>query len=320
MAADQHQAAGDDLYPPLEPYRSGLLDVGGGHRIYFEESGNPNGFPVLFVHGGPGSKSRAAHRRFYDPDFYRIILFDQRGCGQSSAIGLLADNTTSHLLADMDALRRHLGVERWLLFGGSWGSTLALAYALAHADRVVGLILRGVFLGSRAEVDWYLHGVRNFVPEAWAEFARGATGPLVEHYRRLIDGSEEKAALAAANRWCDYEAKVMDPAKASASAGPSSAQEVLGSVKIQLHFLANEFFLRPNELLDNLWRIGSRPVIIVQGRMDMVCPPATALAVAQAIEGSELRVVENGGHSALQREMAAELCAATRRIQTRIRR
>ncbi len=320
MVVDQSQAVGDVFYPPLEPHRRDLLDVGGVHRIYFEESGNPHGFPVLFVHGGPGSKSRPAHRRFFDPDFYRIILFDQRGCGQSSPSGSLADNTTSHLTADMDALRRHLGVERWLLFGGSWGSTLVLAYAMLHADRVAGMIMRGVFLGGRAEVDWYLSGVRHFVPEAWAEFARDANEPLVEHYRRLTDGPGERAALAAASRWCEYEARVIDPAKASASAGVVSAQEVLGSVKIQLHFLAHDFFLRPDELLDNLWRIKNRPVIIVQGRMDMVCPPMTAFAVARGIEGSELCMVANGGHSALQPEIAAELCAATRRMRTRIRR
>jgi proline iminopeptidase len=255
MVADQNRVAGDGLYPPLEPYRRDVLDVDNGHRIYFEDSGNPGGFPVLFVHGGPGSKSRPAHRRFFDPDFYRILVFDQRGCGQSSPPGSLADNTTSHLIADMDALRRHLGVKRWLLFGGSWGSTLVLAYAMLHADRVAGMILRGVFLGSRAEVDWYLSGVRNFIPEAWAEFARDADQPLVEHYRRLTDDPAERAAVAAAMRWCDYEARVMDAAKTSASAGTVNAQEVLGSVRIQLHFLANDFFLRPNELLDNLWRI-----------------------------------------------------------------
>jgi proline iminopeptidase len=319
MVADQNQATGDALYPPLEPYHRDWIDVGGDHRIYFEESGNPHGFPMLFVHGGPGGQSRPAHRRFFDPEFFRIILFDQRGCGQSSPRGSLADNTTSHLISDMETLRRHLVVGRWLLFGGSWGSTLALAYAMLHADRVAGMILRGVFLGSRAEVDWFLSGVRNIVPEAWAEFAGGAHGRLVEHYRRLTDDPGEGVAAAAARRWSDYEARVMDPANTSASAGASSAQEIVGSVKIQLHYLASDFFLRPNELLDNLWRIKNRPVIIVQGRMDMVCPPLTAFAVAQGIESSELCMVANGGHSALQPQIAAELCAATRRMRTRIR-
>jgi proline iminopeptidase len=318
MVVDQRQPADDAVYPPLEPYRRDLLDVGGGHRIYYEESGNPDGFPMLFVHGGPGSKSRPAHRRFFDPDFYRIIMFDQRGCGQSLPPGSLADNTTSHLIADMEVLRRHLGIDRWLLFGGSWGSTLALAYAMLHVDRVAGIILRGVFLGSRAEVDWYLSGVRNFIPEAWAEFARDASQSLVDHYRRLTDDPAEGVAVAAAIRWCDYEARVMDAATGSASAGAVNAQEVLGSVRIQLHFLANDFFLRPNELLDNLWRMANRPVIIVQGRMDMVCPPLTAFAVARGVKSAELCIVANGGHSALQPEIAAQLCAATRRMQARL--
>lgn len=318
MVVDQIQAVGDVFYPPLEPYHRDLLDVGGGHRIYYEESGNPHGFPVIFVHGGPGSQSRPVHRRFFDPDFYRVILSDQRGCGQSTPLGSLSDNTTSHLIADMDRLRRHLNVERWLLFGGSWGSTLSLAYALSHADRVAGLILRGVFLGSRAEVDWFVSGVRGFVPEAWAEFARNAIGPLVEHYRRQTDDPGQEVALAAARRWCDYEAKVMEPANASASAGAGAALEILARVRVQLHFLAHDFFLQPNELLDNLWRIGNKPVILVQGRMDMVCPPATAFAVARGIEGSELRVVASGGHSAMQPEIAVELCDATRRMRGRI--
>ena len=318
MAVDQNRAGGDVFYPPVEPYRRDLLDVGGGHRIYFEESGNPHGFPVLFVHGGPGSQSRPAHRQFFDPDFYRIVLFDQRGCGQSRPQALLADNTTTHLVTDMDYLRRHLNVDRWLLFGGSWGSTLSLAYALAYPERAAGLVLRGVFLGSRVEVDWFLHGVRRIVPEAWAEFARDANVGLVEHYRRLVDDSRQEIAFAAAKSWSDYEARVMEPANMAASAGASSPQENLAAVKVHLHYLANEFFLKPNELLDNLWRIKNTPVTIVQGRMDMVCPPVTAIAVARGIPGSRLQMVANAGHSALQPKIAAELRAATRAMQKQI--
>jgi proline iminopeptidase len=319
MATGQNDAAGDVLYPPIEPYRRDWLDAGGGHRIYFEESGNAVGFPVVFIHGGPGSQSRPVHRRFFDPGFYRVILFDQRGCGQSLPAGSLSDNTTAHLVADMEQLRRHLKIERWLLFGGSWGSTLALSYALAYAHRVAGLILRGIFLGSRMEADWFLAGVRHFVPEAWAEFSRDADSSIVEHYRRLVGHPDKGIALAAARRWCDYEARVMEPANTTAPAAATAApREILSAVSVQLHFLANDFFLQPNELLDNLWRIGNRPVIIVQGRMDMVCPPVTALAVASRIDGADLRMVGSGGHSALQPGMAAELCAATQRIRARI--
>jgi proline iminopeptidase len=314
MAVDQNEAPPEVLFPPIEPYRRGLLDVGGGHQLYFEESGSPDGFPVIFVHGGPGSHSRPAHRRFFDPGFFRVVLFDQRGCGQSKPQALLADNTTAHLVADIDHLRRHLNVDRWLLFGGSWGSTLSLAYALTYPERVAGMVLRGIFLGSRQEVDWFLRGVRHFVPEAWSEFTRGASGGLVQHYRRLVEDSQIENALAAAKRWSDYEARVMEPANLAATASASS-QENLAAVRVQLHFLANEFFLKPNELIDNLWRVGDTPVTIVQGRLDMVCPPATAFAVAGGLAGSCLRMVAGGGHSALQREIAAELCAATRAMQ-----
>jgi proline iminopeptidase len=312
MVPDQTPVAGDGLYPPLEPFRKAHLDVDGGHRIYFEESGNPNGFPVLFVHGGPGSHTRIAHRRFFDPGFYRIILFDQRGCGQSAPAGSLLVNTTAHLVADMDTLRRHLGLAGWLLFGGSWGSTLILAYALAHRDAVAGMILRGVFLGSHAEVDWFLRGARHFVPEAWADFSRDTGGDIFEYYRTALDDPRPDEVARAARRWSDYETRLMEPAKGPASATATPGQEGVSGLRIQMHYMANHFFLRPDELLDNLWRLRNLPVTIVQGRLDMVCPPTTAFDVAQRIDGAQLRIVANGGHSALQREIATELCAASR--------
>jgi proline iminopeptidase len=318
MVPDQTAVAGDGLYPPLEPFCKAHLDVDGGHRIYFEESGNPNGFPVLFVHGGPGSQTRAAHRRFFDPDFYRIILFDQRGCGQSTPAGSLVVNTTAHLVADMEALRRHLGLNTWLLFGGSWGSTLILAYALVHRDAVAGMILRGVFLGSQAEVDWFLRGVRQFVPDAWADFSRDIGDDIFEYYRTALDDPRAEEVARAARRWSDYETRLMEPAKAAAPASATPGGEGVGGLRIQMHYMANHFFLRPGELLDNLWRLRGLPVTIVQGRLDMVCPPTTAYDVSQRIDGAQLRMVANGGHSALQREIATELCAATREMKTRL--
>jgi proline iminopeptidase len=316
MVPDQTPVASDGLYPPLEPFRKAHLDADGGHQIYFEESGNPSGFPVLFVHGGPGSQTRAAHRRFFDPDFYRIILFDQRGCGQSTPAGSLVVNTTAHLVADMEALRRHLGLNTWLLFGGSWGSTLILAYALAHRDAVAGMILRGVFLGSRAEVEWFMRGVRQFVPEAWADFSRDTGDDIFEYYRTALDDPRAEEVGRAARRWSDYENRLMEPAKAAAPAGATSSQEGVHGLRIQMHYMANHFFLRPGELLDNLWQLRKVPVTIVQGRLDMVCPPTTAYDVAQRIDGTQLRMVANGGHSALQTEIAAELCTATREMKS----
>jgi proline iminopeptidase len=292
------------MYPDLEPGRADWLDVGAGHRVYYEISGNPAGFPVLFVHGGPGSRTRPAHRRFFDPAFYRIVLFDQRGCGRSTPLGGTQANTTAHLLADIELLRRTLGVDHWLLFGGSWGSTLSLAYAIAHPDRVAGMVLRGVFLASDAEVAAYL----SVLPQAWGQPA-GET--VVEHYRALVERGEPEVALAAARRWWDYECRVMALAEPGSAGAPPPAEELLASARVQLHFLAEHCFLRTNELLEQLQRVGALPVIIVQGALDKVCPPAAAQAVAQRIPGADMRIVAGGGHSALQPAMAAALCAAT---------
>jgi proline iminopeptidase len=315
MVVNHYQAAGEAFHPAIEPYRKDWLAVDGGHRLYFEESGNPTGFPVLFVHGGPGSRTRPAHRRFFDPGIYRIVLFDQRGCGHSTPSGATLENTTMHLVADIDRLRRHLGVGKWLLFGGSWGSTLSLAYAIAHPDAVCGLILRGVFLASRAEVQWYLSGLRRFLPEAWADFAGDAGESIIEHYRQLVDHPENGIALAAARRWCDYEARTIALGQGFVGGDSPPAVELLAGARVQLHFLAHDCFLRDNELMDNLWRIGSRPVIVVQGRMDMVCPPVTALEVVRRLPNADLILVDSGGHSAMQPAIATQLCAATARMR-----
>jgi proline iminopeptidase len=319
MAVDQNQASGDALFPAIEPYRKGWLDVGGDHRVYYEESGNPSGFPALFVHGGPGSRSRPAHRRFFDPSFYRVVLFDQRGCGQSTPSGSIVENTTAHLVADIEQLRHYLSVDQWLLFGGSWGSTLSLAYAIAHADRVAGMVLRGVFLGSAAEVEWYVSGIRRFAPEAWTDFAGDAGESIIEHYRRLIDHDDKSIALVAARRWCDYEARIMAIGELSESSdggrNAATAEEMLTGTRIQLHYLAHQCFLRPNQLLDHVCLIGDKPITVVQGRMDMVCPPISAFEVSQRLANADLRLVPSGGHSAMQPAIAAELCAATARMR-----
>jgi proline iminopeptidase len=294
------------MYPELEPSRADWLEVGDGHRVYYEISGNPAGFPVLFVHGGPGSRTRPAHRRFFDPAFYRIVLFDQRGCGRSTPLGATLANTTAHLLADVERLRQTLGVDRWLLFGGSWGSTLSLAYAIAHPDCVAGMVLRGVFLASAAEIAAYLA----VLPGAWNGIAGGPSS-IITHLHSLVEQGDRDAA----RRWGDYESRVMAPEESAAAGSAPPADEQLGSARVQLHYLAHQCFLRTNELLDQLPALRARPVIIVQGAMDRVCPPATALAVAQRLPGAELRMVAGGGHSGLQPAMADELCAATRKMR-----
>lgn len=311
---NQRLPAGDLLYPEVDPRRSGRLDVGGGHQVYFEECGNPAGFPALFVHGGPGSRTRPVHRRFFDARLYRVVLFDQRGCGQSTPLGETLDNTTAHLVADMERLRHFLEIDRWLLFGGSWGSTLSLAYAIAHPERVAGMVLRGVFLGSEGEVQWYLSGLQRFLPEAWAEFAADAGPSIIRHYLSLVGDVDRNVALAAARRWCAYESRVMALMEPAGGGEPAPAEELLARARIHLHYLAHDCFLRPNELIDNLWRVGATPAIVVQGRLDMVCPPSAAVEVAKRLPRAELRVVDDGGHSALQPVIAKELCGATLRM------
>jgi proline iminopeptidase len=300
----------DALFPPLEPYASGWLDGVDGHRIWHEQSGNPQGTPVVFLHGGPGSSTNPDHRRFFDPAFYRIVLMDQRGCGRSTPRGEVRANTTPHLLRDLEQLRLELGVPRWLLFGGSWGSTLALAYAQAHPAAVSGLVLRGLFLGSDDEVAWFLTGLRRFLPEAWTLFATGvdeqSCAGLLQHYQRRIAADD----VAAAARWSAWESAVMAVGEAL-SAPPAADTATTGRVRIQLHYLVNRCFLAPGQLLRGLQHLGRVPAILVQGRRDLVCPPGTAYTVAREWSGADLRIVEDGGHSSMHPGMARALVQAT---------
>jgi proline iminopeptidase len=309
----------DPLYPELVPFAVQQLAVGGGHAIHLEESGNPRGFPVLFLHGGPGSHTRPLHRRFFDPRFYRIVLFDQRGCGRSTPVGATVENTTRHLVADIEALRRHLGLDRMMLFGGSWGSTLALAYAIAYPDRVGGMVLRGVFLASRAEIDWYLYALRNFVPEAWAALAQGEEGGLLGRYHGLVSQGEEAQAVSAAQRWLAYEEALMSLGAAD-TATPAAATPVdaLGRARIQLHYLVHDCFLEPGELASGLGPLAEVPTLIIQGRLDLVCPPRAAYELARLLPRAELRIVERGGHSGSAPHMAETLRRATDDMRAQI--
>src|SRR5262245_27245957 len=252
----------DALYPPLEPFAEQPLPVQDGHVLHVEQCGNPQGFPALFLHGGPGSRTRPLHRRFFDPGFYRIVLFDQRGCGRSTPFGRTEDNTTRHLVEDIEALRSHLGVERLMLFGGSWGATLGLAYATAHPQRVAAMVLRGIFLGSRREVDGYLAGLGELLPQAWRALAQGDGEDILARYHALVSRRDE----AAARRWLAYEEAVMqlDSGESPSEVG-ASAEAVLARARVQLHYLAHDCFLAPGELLSRLPRIGDLPVRIVQG-------------------------------------------------------
>jgi len=285
------------LYPALEPFAQQQLPVGGGHAIHFEQCGNPGGFPAVFLHGGPGSHTQPLHRRFFDPQFYRIVLSDQRGCGRSVPLGCTDENTTRHLVEDIEALRGRLGLERVMLFGGSWGATLALAYAAAHPQRVAAMVLRGVFLGSRAEVDRYLSGL-------------GEGGDVLARYHQLVNQRDEAAARAAAQRWVGYEEAVMSLDAGGRAAGATDPAAALARARVQLHYLVHDCFLEPGELVSSLSRLGETPVLIVQGQRDRVCPPHAAVELAERLPRAELRLIEHGGHSAAEPAMAQALRGA----------
>ena len=294
-----------DLYPPLEPFAVQQLRVGGKHALYVEQCGNPRGFPVLFLHGGPGSRTRPVHRQFFDPRFYRIVLFDQRGCGRSTPPGCTDENTTAHLVEDIETLRRHLGLERVALFGGSWGATLALAYAAKHPSKVAAMVLRGVFLGSAAEVDRYLQ-------TACLVEGRGA----LERYHALVNQRDEAAAGAAAQRWVAYEEAVMSLEAGQQAEGVTLQADVdaaaaLARARVQLHYLAHDCFLLPGELLSSLGSLADTTLLIVQGSRDRVCPPQAARELARRLPRAELRLIEDGGHAALAPGMASALRLAT---------
>ena len=305
------------LFPPLDPYLSGWLDVSDGHRIWYEQCGNPDGEPVVFLHGGPGSSINPNHRRFFDPAFYRIVLLDQRGCGRSTPRGEVSANTTGHLVGDLERLRTELGIERWLLFGGSWGATLALAYAQAHPDVVGGMVLRGLFLASEDEVAWFLTGLRRFLPEAWSAFADGAedksAAGLLRYYQDRMTRNDD----AAAQRWNAWESAVMAVGEAPAASN-GAEMGALARVKIQLHYLVNGCFLAPDQLLRGLGRVARLPVILVQGRRDLVCPPIAAYTLREQWSSVQLRMVEDGGHSGMHPGMARALIQATQDMKERL--
>lgn len=314
------------LYPPVEPADSGLLDLDGFHRMYYEVSGNPDGQPVVFLHGGPGAGTHAHHRRYFDPRHYRVVLFDQRGAGRSEPFGELRDNGTPQIVGDMEKLREHLGIERWMLFGGSWGSTLALAYAEAHPERCDALVLRGIFLGRRFEVDWFLYGMRGFFPEAWDRFA-GFLPPdergdlLKSYYRRLTDPDPE-IHMPAARVWSAYEGACStlrhDP---QVTAEFGSERMALGLARIEAHFFVNDLFMAENQLIDNVDRLEGIPAVVVQGRYDVVCPIRSADDLVRhwpgpyGANGLEYRVIADAGHAASEPGTRAALIAATEKFK-----
>lgn len=304
------------LYPPIEPYRSGYLPVDDVHTLYWEECGNPQGVPVLFLHGGPGAGLSPSHRQFFDPAHYRIVLFDQRGAGRSIPLGGFEGNTTQLLIHDIEQLRLLMGVEQWLVFGGSWGSTLALAYGQAHPERCTGFVLRGIFLCTQAEIDWFMNSMGQFFPEARAPFVAhippDERGDLLAAYCKRLFGDDAQASLDAARVWSRYEGSCLHllPHPEVADNFGSDAVAV-GVGRLEAHYFRNHGFFADDQLIRHMDRIRHLPAIIVQGRYDVVCPPHAAWRLHQAWPGSQLHMVEDAGHAALEPGTASALVAAT---------
>lgn len=308
----------EGFYPEIEPYRTGTLQVSPIHELWFEECGNPRGRPALFLHGGPGAGISPKHRRFFDPSYWRVMLFDQRGAGRSQPHAELAENTTDHLIADMEKLRRMAGVEKWLLFGGSWGSTLALAYAIRHPERVDGMILRGVFLGRPREVEWlFQEGASRVFPDHFERFVgpipHDERGDLVEAYRKRLTAEDPVVRLRAAQAWSGWEASVCRLIPDENLIRESVAdKQALALARLENHYCRNGLFLPdPDHILRNAGRLAGIRCRIVQGRYDMACPAESAWDLHRALPGSEIRIVPDAGHSATEPGLVRELVQAT---------
>jgi len=306
-----------DLYPKIKPYATHSLKVAEPHVLYVEESGSPQGIPVLFVHGGPGAGCAEFHRCFFDPEKYRIILFDQRGCGQSTPHASLEKNTTQELLADMEQLREFLGIDKWLLFGGSWGSTLSLVYAETYPERVTGLILRGIFLCRPHEIHWfYQEGASHVFPDYWQDFLRPVAkqdrGNMVKAYYKLLTGENEVARMAAAKAWSTWEGRTstLHPSQTVIHhfAEPHNA---LSIARIECHYFMHDSFMEPNQILRDAHRLEGIAGVIVQGRYDIVCPMQSAWDLHHLWPDAELQIIPDAGHSALETGIIDALVRAT---------
>jgi len=317
-----------DAYPEIEPYESGMLDVGDGNAVYWEACGNPDGKPAVVLHGGPGSGCGDFFKSFFDPASYRMVLFDQRNCGRSTPHASepttsLAANTTAHLVGDIESLREHLGIERWLVAGGSWGTTLALAYAEHHPQRCLGLVLRGIFLCRQSEIDWFLYGLRQIFPEAWRTFAgyipEAERGDLLSAYYKRLTDPDAAVHMPAARSWSVYEGSCSTLLPNPALVADFASDRVaLGLARIEAHYFTNDIFLPGNFLLANAAKLAKVPGIIVQGRYDIVCPAVSADDLHQAWPQAAYEIVADAGHSAFEPGIRSRLVAATETFKNRL--
>lgn len=308
------------LYPPIKPSEKHTIKVSEPHELYVEESGSATGIPVLFVHGGPGVGASELCRRFFDPEYYRIIIFDQRGCGRSTPHLCLTNNTTQDLVDDMEVIRKYLKIDKWILFGGSWGSTLSLVYAQQHTDNVMGLILRGIFLCRDKDFNWfYQDGAKYIFPDKWEHFVEpipeGERDNIIQAYHQRLNGKDEVMRMNAAKHWALWEAQC-------ATLHPSHELEsnfthphmAMAIACIESHYFINQCFLAPNQILDNAHKLHDIPTIIVHGRYDMVCPLENAYALKEKMPNAELDIIRDGGHSAFEPGVQDALIHATQRF------
>lgn len=309
------------LFPEITPYSSHFLNTDEGHQVFYELSGNPDGYPVVFLHGGPGSGCNPAQRRFFDPAFYQIILVDQRGCGRSKPLGETHQNTTQQLVADLDAIRKTLNIEQWLVFGGSWGSTLALSYALNHPTHTAGLILRGIFLARPKEMQWFLGEITRFFPDVWDTLLQHLNNDqqsdVLKAFNTLIFSDDPKLNIPAATTWNAYEGAIMrllpNPAPANQTpTQPSSEAQSLevARARVQLHYINSDCFINGEAMLAQCKQL-MLPTTIVQGRYDMVCPPQTAWDLKKSMPHANLTMVPDAGHSAMETGVVHALVKAT---------
>ncbi len=305
------------LYPALNPYKRHNLAVDPLHTLYIEECGNPRGIPALFLHGGPGGGCCEVHRRFFDPQRYRIILFDQRGCGRSTPHAELKENTTEHLLSDIERIRRLLGIDRWLLFGGSWGSTLALAYAEQRPEQVLGLVLRGIFLCRDEDIEWfYQAGANRLFPDYWEDFVRLVPkfeqGEMIKAYYRILTGDDAELRLQAARAWSEWEGRTatLRPDRTTRDFFTQPAV-ALSMARIECHYFIHHAFLQPNQLLERARQLQEIPGVIVHGRYDSICPVDQAFALKKAWPKSRLIIVPDAGHAATEPGIVSALVEAT---------
>ena len=305
------------LYPDIQPYKIHHIEVEQPHVLYVEESGNPQGIPVLFVHGGPGAGCEAYHRRFFDPNVYRIILFDQRGSGHSTPHAELEGNTTQALVADMEIIREKLDINRWVLFGGSWGSTLSLVYAETHADRVMALIVRGIFLCRQKEIHWfYQQGADRIFPDYWQDYIEpipeAERDNLLKAYYQRLTGENEIAQMHAAKAWSIWEGRTATlKQNKNVIDHFASAHTALSLARIECHYFMHDSFLEDNQILNNADKLKNIPGVIVQGRYDLICPLESAWELHQAWPKAELKIIADAGHSATEPGTVDALVTAT---------